>query len=155
MIYVSHSKMIRPCLLLVVVLIGVFSTVQITPKENFSNPKENFSNQKRHVLSYIGTQNRHGLGKSITYQSYDGEEFQTFPCVYEGVEYEHGAKFKTGYNTCTCHLGLLACTTDGVHWKLYLWSALSLCKYYQCSFQLFFLNKNKSSFILFPIHFFF
>ena len=116
----SHSKMIRPCLLLVVVLIGVFSTTQITSKENFSNPKENFSNQKRHVVSYIGTQKRHGLGKSITYQSEDGEEFQTFPCVYDGVEYEHEAKFKTGYNTCMCHLGLLTCTTDGVHWKLYV-----------------------------------
>ena len=113
--------MIRPCLLLVVVLIGVFSTAQIAPKENFSNPKENFSNQKRHVLSHIGTQNRHVLEETITYPSDDGEsEFQTFPCVYEEVEYEHGAKFKTDYNTCFCRLGLLACTPDGVHWNLYL-----------------------------------
>ena len=106
--------MIRPYLLLAVVLIGLFSTAQTSPKENFSN-------QKRHVLSHIGTQNRHVLEETITYPSDDGEsEFQTFPCVYEEVEYEHGAKFKTDYNTCFCRLGLLACTPDGVHWKLYL-----------------------------------
>ena len=135
--FLSHSKMIRPYFLLAVVLIGVFSTIQTCLPS--PPPKENFSNQKRHVLSHIGTQNRHVLEETITYPSDDGEsEFQTFPCVYEEVEYEHGAKFKTGYNTCFCRLGLLACTTDGVHWKLYVWSTLSLCKYYQCSFQLFF-----------------
>ena len=109
--------MIRPYLLLAVVLIGLFSTAQTSPKENFSN-------QKRHVFVDIVlscTQNRHVLEEIITYPSDDGEsEFQTFPCVYEEVEYEHGAKFKTGYNTCFCRLGLLACTRDGVHWKLYL-----------------------------------
>ena len=111
--------MIRPYILLAVVLIGVFSTAQTCLP--LPPPKENFSNQKRHELRHIGTQNRHALEETITYTSDDGEsEFQTFPCVYEEVEYEHGAKFKTGYNTCFCRLGLLACTRDGVHWKLYL-----------------------------------
>jgi hypothetical protein len=117
--FLSHSKMIRPYILLAVVLIGVFSTTQTCLP--LPPPKENFSNQKRHVLSHISTQNRHALEETITYTSDDGEsEFQTFPCVYEEVEYEHGAKFKTDYNTCFCRLGLLACTRDGVHWKLYL-----------------------------------
>ena len=113
--------MIRPYLIQAVVLIGLFLTTQTCLP--LPPPEENFSNQKRYVFTHIGTQNRYALEETptIAYSSIDGEsEFQTFPCVYEEVEYEHGAKFKTDYNTCFCRLGLLACTPDGVHWELYL-----------------------------------
>ena len=105
-------KMKRTYLLLVVVLVRLFSTALPLPP-----PKENFPSHKRHVLEgpeFIEEEASalaRDQAQTTTYSPEDVEyELLGYPCVYEGIEYEHGSYLQYGCNTCYCFSGLFACT---------------------------------------------